>query len=195
MWTSLRVVGSCFFSFISVVEVYVKNRRVVVKGPRGVLRRDFTHQFVDIKKEGEKVVVDMWFGLHKNIAVVRSICTHIRNMITGVTRGYRYKMRFVYAHFPINVAINKDGKKVEIRNFLGEKRVRHIHMLEGVTVIKSDAQKDEIILEGNDIEAVSTSAAQIYQSVLVRNKDIRKFLDGIYVSEKELIVNDNEDEE
>ena len=138
----------------------------------------------------------MWFGLHKNIAVVRSICTHIRNMITGVTRGYRYKMRFVYAHFPINVAINKDGKKVEIRNFLGEKRVRHIHMLEGVTVIKSDAQKDEIILEGNDIEAVSTSAAQIYQSVLVRNKDIRKFLDGIYVSEKELIVNDeSEDEE
>ena len=195
MWTSLRVVGSCFFSFISIVEVYVKNRRVVVKGPRGVLRRDFTHQFVDIKKEGEKVVVDMWFGLHKNIAVVRSICTHIRNMITGVTRGYRYKMRFVYAHFPINVAINKDGKKVEIRNFLGEKRVRHIHMLEGVTVIKSEAQKDEIILEGNDIEAVSTSAAQIYQSVLVRNKDIRKFLDGIYVSEKELIVNDNEDEE
>ena len=168
---------------------------MVVKGPRGVLRRDFSHQFVDIKKEEKKVVVDMWFGLHKNIAVVRSICTHIRNMITGVTRGYRYKMRFVYAHFPINVAINKDGKKVEIRNFLGEKRVRHIHMLEGVTVIKSDAQKDEIILEGNDIEAVSTSAAQIYQSVLVRNKDIRKFLDGIYVSEKELIVNDNEDEE
>ena len=116
-------------------------------------------------------------------------------MITGVTRGYRYKMRFVYAHFPINVAINKDGKKVEIRNFLGEKRVRHIHMLEGVTVIKSDAQKDEIILEGNDIEAVSTSAAQIYQSVLVRNKDIRKFLDGIYVSETEFCVEDKEDEE
>ena len=138
----------------------------------------------------------MWFGLHKNIAVVRSICTHIRNMITGVTRGYRYKMRFVYAHFPINVAINKDGKKVEIRNFLGEKRVRHIHMLEGVTVIKSDAQKDEIILEGNDIEAVSTSAAQIYQSVLVRNKDIRKFLDGIYVSETELCVaEEKEDDE
>ena len=128
-------------------------------------------------------------------------------MITGVTRGYRYKMRFVYAHFPINVAINKDGTKVEVRNFLGEKRVRHIDMLEGVTVMKSEAQKDEIILEGNDIEKVSTSgicfdlyillflAAQIYQSVLVRNKDIRKFLDGIYVSETEFCVEDKEDEE
>ena len=135
-------------------------------------------------------------------------------MILGVTRGYRYKMRFVYAHFPINVAINKDGTKVEVRNFLGEKRVRHIDMLEGVTVMKSEAQKDEIILEGNDIEKVSTSgnfffkillyqffsfnsciAAQIYQSVLVRNKDIRKFLDGIYVSETEFCVEDKEDEE
>ena len=131
------------------VQVFIKNRRVVVKGPRGILRRDFSHQFVDIKKEGNRVVVDLWFGLHKNIAVVRSICSHIKNMMTGVTHGYRYKMRFVYAHFPINVAINKEGKKVEVRNFLGEKRVRHIHMLEGVTVAKSEAQKDEIILEGN----------------------------------------------
>ena len=38
-------------------------------------------------------------------------------------------------------------------------------------------------------------AAQIYQSVLVRNKDIRKFLDGIYVSETEFCVEDKEDEE
>ena len=39
-------------------------------------------------------------------------------------------------------------------------------------------------------------AAQIYQSVLVRNKDIRKFLDGIYVSDKELCVaEESEDDE
>ena len=177
------------------VTVLVKNRRVIVKGPRGTLHRDFSHQFVDIRKEGNKVYVDLWFGLHKNISVVRTICSHIRNMITGVTHGYRYKMRFVYAHFPINVAINKDGTKVEIRNFLGEKRVRHIHMQEGVTVTKSEAQKDEIILEGNDIEAVSISASQIHLCVLVRNKDIRKFLDGIYVSEKELCVTEEKEDE
>lgn len=39
-----------------------------------------------------------------------------------MTKGYLYKMRFCYAHFPINVSIA--GKIVEIRNFLGEKRVR-----------------------------------------------------------------------
>ena len=146
-----------FWRVEAIVEVSVKNRRIVVTGPRGTLRRDFSHQFVDIHKEGDKVFVELWFGLHKNIAVVRSICSHIKNMITGVTHGFRYKMRFVYAHFPINVSINKEGKKVEVRNFLGEKRVRHIEMLDGVTVTKSDAQKDEIILEGNDIENVSIS--------------------------------------
>ena len=42
-------------------------------------------------------------------------------------------MRLVYAHFPINVNIEDGGKLVEIRNFLGEKRVRSVNMLPGVT--------------------------------------------------------------
>ena len=85
-------------------------------------------------------------------------------------------MRAVYAHFPINCIIQDDGHALEIRNFLGEKVrcisltflsnldsisslqiVRHVNMLEGVEVIESKAQKDELILEGNDIDHVSQS--------------------------------------
>eukprot|EP00817_Percolomonadidae_sp_ATCC50343_P004505 CAMPEP_0117425074 /NCGR_PEP_ID=MMETSP0758-20121206/5391_1 /TAXON_ID=63605 /ORGANISM="Percolomonas cosmopolitus, Strain AE-1 (ATCC 50343)" /LENGTH=63 /DNA_ID=CAMNT_0005209285 /DNA_START=450 /DNA_END=641 /DNA_ORIENTATION=- len=46
------------------------------------------------------------------------------------------------------------------------------------------SEKDEIAIEGIDIENVSQSAALIHLNTRVRNKDIRKFLDGIYVSEK-----------
>jgi large subunit ribosomal protein L9e len=60
-------------------------------------------------------------------------------------------------------------------------------MLDGVKVNLSSDQKDEIVLIGNDIDNVSQSAASIQQSTAVKNKDIRKFLDGIYVSEKGLI--------
>ena len=130
--------------------------------------------------------VEMWFGTHKQISALRTICTHVKNMIIGVTKGYEYKMRFVYAHFPINAAIGSAGAGIEIRNFLGEKIVRRVPMLSGVKVAHSDA-KDEIILTGNDVELVSRSAALIHQSTLVKNKDIRKFLDGIYVSEKHVI--------
>ncbi len=50
--------------------------------------------------------------------------------------------------------------------------------------------KDEIVLTGNDLESVSQSAANIQQSTKVRDKDIRKFLDGIYVSEKRVLGED-----
>ena len=40
-------------------------------------------------------------------------------------------MRLVYAHFPINANIEEAGKLIEIRNFLGEKRVRIVRMLPG----------------------------------------------------------------
>ncbi|KAG9032948.1 hypothetical protein FRB95_000696 [Tulasnella sp. JGI-2019a] len=109
-------------------------------------------------------------------------------MIKGVTQGFLYRMRLVYAHFPINCIIPKDGRSVEIRNFLGEKIVRRVDMLEGVTISESGPErKDELILQGNDINNVSQSAASIKGSCLVRNKDIRKFLDGIYVSEKAVV--------
>ena len=173
--------SSSLLSF-SPVTVEIAARIVKVTGPRGSLTRDFKHINMDLRKVGDKSVrVDLWFATRKQLACVRTVCSHIDNMIVGVTQGFIYKMRFVYSHFPINVTLN--GNDVEIRNFLGEKRVRKVPLLEGVKYTRSE-QKDEIFLSGNDIALVSLTAAQIQQSTNVRNKDLRKFLDGIYVSEK-----------
>lgn len=109
-------------------------------------------------------------------------------------------MRYVYAHFPINVNIEKNSETglfdVEIRwvekactehgivseklmrfrnrNFIGEKIVRRVTMLPGVTIETSKNVKDEVQLTGNSLENVSQSAADIQQICRVRNKDIRK---------------------
>ena len=40
--------------------------------------------------------------------------------------------------------------------------VRNVKMLEGVTVSESKAQKDELILEGTDVQNVSQSGKQEY---------------------------------
>jgi len=171
------------------VTVSVNKRKVTVVGPRGTLTKDFSHGHLQLNMLGKKRLrVQKWFGVRKELATVRTVCTHVENMIKGVTKGYLYKMRSVYAHFPINVTTIENNSVVEIRNFLGEKYVRRVKMAPGVTCTNSTAQKDELILEGNDIEAVSKSAAQIQQSTSVKNKDIRKFLDGIYVSEKTTVV-------
>jgi len=59
-----------------------------------------------------------------------------------------------------------------------------VAMQSGVEVEASKNVKDELQLSGNDLEHVSQSAADIQQACRVRNKDIRKFLDGLYVSER-----------
>lgn len=66
--------------------------------------------------------------------------------------------------------------------------MRNVTMHPGVDVEASKNQKDEIQITGNSLEDVSQSAADIQQACRVRNKDIRKFLDGLYVSERGNIV-------
>ncbi|KIM68809.1 hypothetical protein SCLCIDRAFT_1209006 [Scleroderma citrinum Foug A] len=177
------------------VTVEIKSRVIKVTGPRGTLTKNVRHVDMDIRvvkaaKDKSKVTLAVWQGGRKHVACLRTIRSLINNMIIGVTKGFQYKMRAVYAHFPVNCIIQEQGHLLEIRNFLGEKTVRHVPMLDGVTIAESKAQKDEIILEGNDIENVSQSAASIQGSCRVRNKDIRKFLDGIYVSDRTTIVQD-----
>lgn len=73
-------------------------------------------------------------------------------------------MKSVYAHFPINIAISEGGKKVDVRNFLGEKYTRVIRMPEGVTCANT-GNKDEYQVDGNDIEAVSQAGKLISLTV------------------------------
>lgn len=168
----------------AVVTVELKGRKVKVTGPRGTLERDFSFIPLEITRAGKsELQVTVWFGSHKHLACIRTICSHISNMIKGVTKGFQHKMRSAYAHFPINLSIVDNKKCLEIRNFVGEKIVRRVPMLEGVTVEMTD-QKDEIVLRGCDLQNVSQSAATIQNLTKVKHKDIRKFLDGIYVSER-----------
>merc|ERR1719356_1508174 len=168
------------------VKISIKSKIVEVSGKHGSLKRDFKHLPIELylAASGHEVRAKMYFAKSKQLSMLRSVCSHINNLFDGVQKKYEYRMRLVYAHFPINATVTNGGKTVELRNFLGEKRVRVCNMLEGVKAEKSTATKDELIITGTDIEKTSLSAALIRQSCLVKKKDIRKFLDGVYVSQK-----------
>ncbi|KAJ5129244.1 Glutaredoxin subgroup [Penicillium bovifimosum] len=175
------------------VKVHIKSRVVTVEGPRGKLVKDLSHIAVTFGRPEKNVIsIELHHGARKGVATLRTVRTIINNLMIGVTRGFKYKMRYVYAHFPINVNIEPNPETgravVEIRNFLGEKYVRRITAQPDVDIAPSANVKDELILTGNSLEGVSQSAADIQQICRVRNKDIRKFLDGLYVSEKGNII-------
>eukprot|EP00657_Telonema_sp_P-1_P003277 TRINITY_DN1802_c0_g1_i2.p2 TRINITY_DN1802_c0_g1~~TRINITY_DN1802_c0_g1_i2.p2 ORF type:complete len:153 (+),score=67.69 TRINITY_DN1802_c0_g1_i2:251-709(+) len=149
---------------------------------------------VDIKydKAAGVITVDKWFGKKKELSSIKTVCSHIDNLFTGVRRGFRYKMKLVYAHFPVNVGIADSGDHITIMNFIGQKVKFEVDALKGVKLLRDAKQQGEFSVEGNDIENVSRTCALISQACYVRNKDIRKFLDGIYVFEKGNIVEEED---
>ena len=115
----------------------------------------------------------------KEASLVGTIYSHIKNMITGVQKGFTYKIKIVFSHFPITVKV-KD-KAVLIENFGGERNPRKAKIV-GNTKVK--IQSEDVILQDINLEDVSQTAANIEQATKVKRKDPRIFLDGLFVYER-----------
>jgi len=163
------------------ITVNVDGLRVEVIGEKGRLERDFSGSPfpVEIKKEDNEIVVSTYDTRRRSIAMIGTICAHINNMMKGVSKGFTYKLKIVYAHFPISVKV--EGDKILIENFLGERAPRVAKIVGNTKVF---VKGDDVIVQGINIEEVGQTAANIEQATRIKNKDPRKFLDGIYIYEK-----------
>jgi large subunit ribosomal protein L6 len=161
------------------VEVQVKGRVVIVRGVKGELSRDFSHAPVSIELNEKAVIVRTDWPRKKEAAIVGTICSHIQNMITGATKGFTYKLKVVFSHFPISVNVRENT--VAIENFTGERSPRIAQIAGDTQVI---AKGEDVIVQGINIEEVGQTAANIEKATKVKQKDPRVFLDGIYVYEK-----------
>jgi len=161
------------------VEGMLEGRIVTIKGEKGELVRDFSHAPINIQLDGKTVTVQASWPRKKEAALVGTVRSHIQNMIKGVTKGFTYKLKIVFSHFPITVKII--GKTLTIENFTGERSPRKAKIM-GDT--KVTVNGDDIIVQGINLEDVSQTAANIQNATKIRNKDPRVFLDGIYVYEK-----------
>jgi large subunit ribosomal protein L6 len=161
------------------VNMIVENDKITVKGPNGTLSRVFTHPKITIKKLNNEVEVYCKYPRRKEKALVGTFAAHINNMIKGVTDGFQYKLKIVYAHFPIKVSLT--GKTIRIENFLGERTPRYAQLVGDTKVM---IKPPEILLVGNNKEDVGQSAANIEKATRIKNKDPRVFQDGIYIVEK-----------
>lgn len=167
------------------VEVSVADRAVRVKGPNGELEKDFSdpryHDTVFIEKSGNEIIVRAVSDTKKVRSLCGTIAAHVRNMMLGVTAGYKYVMKIFYTHFPISITV-KDGD-VQIRNFVGEKGARIARIAGNAQV---QIEKEEVIITGANVEAVGQTAANIERACRISKRDRRVFQDGIYLSARQL---------
>ena len=163
------------------VSMQVEGRTVKVKGPLGSLQEDLSHLPVSIDVDDNKVRLETSWPRKREIGMLGTAAAHVRNMLKGVTQGYRYELRTVYAHFPVTVKVDEKAKVLKIENFTGEKTPRYAKIVEGVKV---DVNGEDISVQGIDLKSVSQTAANIQDSTKIKKKDLRVFLDGIYVSGK-----------
>ena len=162
------------------VTVTVNGATLTAKGQKGQIAREFRYPGITIKAEGPKVLVQTEKENKQTKATVGTFASHIQNMVKGVSEGYEYHMKIVYAHFPIQVKV--EGKnKVSIGNFLGERKARSASIVGNTRV---SVQGAEVTVSGASKEEVGQTAANIEQACRIRKRDPRVFQDGIYITMK-----------
>jgi large subunit ribosomal protein L6 len=157
----------------------VQGYTLKAKGPKGENSRKLRYRGVLIEKQDSKIRVYTKEKKTKTKAIVGTFASHVRNLIKGVSDGFEYKLKVVYAHFPVKVRV--EGDEVIIENFLGEKYPRRSKIV-GRAQVK--VQGNDIIVTGIDKEECGQTAANLEQTTRIKNLDERIFQDGIYIVEK-----------
>ena len=163
------------------ISVTLEGRTILVQGKLGTVKKDFTKLPAFLTIEKNTIKIQPYGTRRKDFAISKTATSIISNMIEGVQNGYKYKMKVVFAHFPITVKV-KDGR-VYVENFFGERKARISKIVGDSTKVAIEG--DDIVISGPHLEDVSQTAANIELSTRVKNKDQRVLLDGIYVYSRE----------
>jgi large subunit ribosomal protein L6 len=166
------------------ITLTLKGMVITVEGKKGKILKDFSHmKKVDIKYTDGILAISSYFPRKSTEAKLGTLGSIVQNAIDGVSKGYTYKMKIAYSHFPITVTT--EGDKILIKNFIGERSPRITHVA-GIHTIDIKPSKEDVVVSGIDKEEVGQTCANIQRTCRIRDKDKRIFQDGIYVYEKYL---------
>ena len=134
-----------------VTVTIAENNKVTVKGPKGTLERVLPAE-MDIKQEGNEVIVTRPNDLKKMKSLHGLTRTLINNMVVGVTEGYTKTLEVN----GVGYRVQKQGKKITLH--LG---FSHPVEMEDPEGIESTVDGNKIIIKGIDKEKVGQYAANI----------------------------------
>jgi large subunit ribosomal protein L6 len=162
------------------VTVTLQGRTLSVKGKLGEAKKHFEKINVNISIDDNKVLISPFSLKKKDNVIINTVTSIVDNMVRGVTKGFTYKLKVVYAHFPITVKTK--GSQVMVENFIGERSPR---ISDIVGDCKVTVEGDDVVVKGVSLEDVGQTAANVELATKIKRKDQRIFLDGVYIYHKE----------
>jgi large subunit ribosomal protein L6 len=163
------------------VTIKKEGNLIEVKGPLGTVKKDFTKLPATVTVQGNMITIKPYGTRKRDLAITNTARSIIGGMIKGVEKGYTYKLKIIFAHFPISVKVK--GKEVHVENFFGERSARISRIIGEAT--KVSIAGEDVVIQGPSLEDVSQTAANIELSTRTKGKDQRVFLDGLYIYSKE----------
>lgn len=160
------------------IEVKIDDE-VIVKGPKGENRRNINFGKIQVKLEKDKITLSYAKATKSEKKMINTLAAHLKNLIKGVSEKFEYKLKICIGHFPFTVKL--EGRKVIVKNFLGERMQREIDMPEGAEI---NIDKDIITVTSINKEIAGQAAANFESVTRVKNRDRRIFQDGIYIINK-----------
>lgn len=162
------------------IDATLEKNEIIMKKNGKEVRRKLS-PLIDGKIEGNKVILSTKKSTKMERKNFGSAKAHVKNMIEGLNKGFKYKLQIASVHFPITTEVNKTNNEFIVKNFLGEKKGRIIRIIPGVEV---KVDKNIIEVESEDIEKAGQVAANIEKGTKIRFRDRRVFQDGIFIISK-----------
>ena len=161
------------------IEAKLDNTVLIVKGPKGELKRDFVDPRMKFSIQGNKITIDLPILTKREKKQLGTFVAHIKNMFVGAKEGFVYKLKICSGHFPMNVSVK--NSEFIIKNFIGEKIPRVLKLNPDVKV---GVDGEIITVEANNIELAGQTAGSIEQLSKRPGFDRRIFQQGIFITDK-----------
>lgn len=163
------------------IEIEITGNRIIVKNGENKAEKKLDFKNIEVKKSSNELILEAKKATKRERKMINTISAHIQNMIKGLNEKFEYKLEVVYVHFPITLELNKGKNELLIKNFLGEKKPRICRIVQGAEV---ELNKNHITVTSYDKNIAGQTAANLEAATKIRNRDRRKFQDGVFIVEK-----------
>jgi len=156
------------------VKAQLEGFAIVLTGKAGKVARSFDPRTIKLEAKGNEVLIQS-----TSVGMLNTYKTHLQNMAKGASEGYSVLMKTLHSHFPMSFELK--GRELLVKNFLGEKKPRHVPI---AGEVKVEAKGQEVKITGASKDDVGQTVANIKTALRIRKRDSRVFQDGLYVSEE-----------